>query len=245
MKRFIAIGLSLVLVACLAVTLSSCKSKDNGDTTDTTSTTEAAAAESKHTADVGEKSLIVYKNGEQFQELSYVEGDDSFDLEYAKQHIEFVDMNFDGELDICLATHTTAYAVCYYCWLYDAATGKFVYSEDLSALTTISVDNEDKQIISLVHESAAKSYYVCYEWKDGKLTEVKKMDVDDKDIPQSVSNAVTDNTLGTKVNASTTSRNDSNTSSKTTTKKAGGNTTTTKKSGGVQIVTGGMDDGWF
>ncbi len=251
MKRIIAIALSIFIIASVTAVFTACgKKTDNTKTT--VSTTENSA---ELTAEVGETSLKVFKGDTMIEEVMYPKDTDgNFNIDYAKSHIEFVDMNFDGNKDICLAKCVTPYSVLYYCWLYDAATGKFVFSEDLSKLTTISIDKEDKQVISLVHVSAAESYYVCYEWVDGKLKEVKKIPVDDKEMPTSVSNAVNNNTLGTKVSVDTTTRPSENKATTSTTKKGGTSSTTkksdtnttTKKNGlGVQIETDSKANEWF
>lgn len=178
-----------------------------------------------YSAEVFDTYVEIYFDDELVQKAEYPQdASTTFNLDYAKEHIEFVDADFDGNKDLCLAVNAKGSAISYYCWLYDAKTKQFVFSDELSKLKTISLNEEKHQIISL-ETKKGKDVYVCYEWVDGKLTKVKSIDADSPDLPVEIKDAVQNNSIGVKTDDSTKSRSEISSSENQTTASAGDNTT--------------------
>lgn len=263
MKKITAFTVAVLLIATLVFTLASCGDKNTTD------------GKYNFSAEVKSYELTVYNGEEAFQTLEYPNARKlEVDFEYAKKHIELVDLNFDGFSDVCLAIKKDGSAISYFCWLFNKDTEKFEYSEELSALKTISVNADKKQIISTVEENG-KTQYICYAWENGALKKSESLESEDNRVPSDVSEAVKNNTLGEKENTVTppkvteTKADDTTkkTEKETTTKApvnntttSGGNTTTAapettkhdsttsggvEATGSVQLATGDFDDGWF
>ncbi len=128
-----------------------------------------------------------------------------FDFEYAKEHIEFKDINFDGKTDACLAISKNGEVIKFMCWLWENE--RFVYNKELSALTSISVDSDNKQIIA-VDFTKDESEYVNYKWVEGVLTEVSRYKVNAPDVPAEVIEAVENNAVGIKTDDTTKTRSE-------------------------------------
>lgn len=244
-KKLISIG--IVVLTIVVVVIIAATSGGNGDDTEIipSQSTTIPATENDirvgYSAEVLENSLKVYKDDVFVQELEYpTDHDGKFVLGLAKNHISFVDMNFDGSEDICLTISASREKYSYYCWIYDTDKDEFQYNKILSSLTSITVDNEKKQIIS-TEEKDGKKVYVIYEWKDG---EFKKGETQTKEP-----SAVKDNVLGSTSSGNTTARPDKNQG----TSNSGGlsgviipeATKPQGSSGGVVIATENKNDIWY
>ncbi len=222
MKKVISFAVAVVLIATFVFAAASCKKDDKTD------------GKYNFSAEVKSYELDVYNGDEAFQTLEYPSDRRlEVDLDFAKKHIELVDLNFDGFEDICLAIKKDGNSIKYFCWLFDGEAEKFEYSEELSALTTISVNAEKKQIISSVTESG-KTGYTCYEWENGTLKKVDTLESEDNRVPSDVSEAVKNNTLGEKENTveppktASTEKNNESTTKKTSNTDSSKTETTTK-----------------
>lgn len=246
-KKIISIAiviLTIVVVVIIAAT-SGGDSKDPEVTvTEATTSAQQFAGDEiilGYSAEVLENSLKVYKDDVFVEELTYpADHNGKFDLEFAKNHISFLDMNFDGYEDICLTISSSGEKYGYYCWIYDKEADKFQYNKTLSALTSISVDNSKKQIIS-TEEKDGKAVYVLYEWKNGDF---QKLETTTK-APEAVKN----NVVGSTTSGSTTSRPDKNQSATGNSGISGtvssGNSGSQGSDGGIIIVTEDTNDIWY
>lgn len=247
MKKSIALVCALLIVVSLFAACSG--KKGNSSTTAPVSTTlDLASATFKYYGSVGTKILSLYDMSDALiQQIYYPEEQlKTFDYNYAKNNLQFVDLNFDGYADISLASHTKNGNIYYMCWLFDVSTERYVYSKELSALTTISVDAANKQIISTV-KNGSSVRYVTYQWKNGALVKAGTVTPSSSvTVPSAIKKAVKDSTLGT--SAASPAKTTSNSGSKTTTNK--GKTTTenpktpTTTHRGITIVTGN-ESNWY
>jgi len=95
--------------------------------------------------------------------------DAKFDFELANI-VEFVDMNFDGYLDLRLLYNTGATGNNWYAtYLFNPSKGEFVYHEELSKLSGMKIDEKFKQIITYDREGACAEISVYYEVMNNKL----------------------------------------------------------------------------
>lgn len=260
MKKIIALCSVLVALALIVTMFTACGDKTDGETT-TTTTTESSVEIGGVTVEVGTESAIIKEDGFVIQTLKYPKDSDvKFDLEYAKEHYEFIDFNFDGVEDFYIAVSSENDVINYYCWLYNETSKLYEYSKDLSALKNISVDAEQHLIVSKLTEDGGEKIS-CYKWVDGVLTLDKTYDSAKDEIPEDVTNAVTNNSIGVNKNpeatdkVETTKKNSSD--SKETTKKQNSTNDTTKKplnttttqaqvqDGVVLNTNADIDDGWF
>ena len=146
-------------------------------------------------------------------------------------------MNFDGVLDVCIAANKKGNDISYYCWVYDAITNSYVYSEELSAIKNISVDAENKQILSVVYDGKTEKVN-AYKWGEKGLELSETYGEGDKEIPTNVTESIKNNSVGTNKKPATTTKPDKNNTS--TTKKPSNN-----KVEGVTLVEGDFDAGWY
>ncbi len=194
MKKIISIC-SVILSVALLITVFTACGKDKVDETPE-STTAEALVEGEYSLDVTEAKAVVKKGDAIFQELSYPEGIGYvFDLEYAKEHYEFIDMNFDGNPDLYLAVSKVDNVISYYCWLFNATDNKFDYSASLSALKNISVDPYEQLVLSKYYYNGVEKVST-YEWVDGKLQLKETFGDEGSTIPQNIVQSYTDNTIG-------------------------------------------------
>lgn len=198
-----------------------------------------------YSGEVTEKSLRVYKDNVFVQELTYPnEKDVKFNLAFATQHLLFLDMNFDGKEDICLAVSSENDEFNYYCWLYDTAKDEFVFNKALSGLKSISVDTENKQIVSKEKNKKGETVYSIYDWKNDKLVKVETKD----NAPDNVK----DSELGSTTSNSATRPSTNNGGSQGGSSKPNGSTgtlvpggNTPSGSGGIVIATENPNDIWY
>ena len=234
MKKILSICAVILFLAVVITAFAACGKKTENETT----TIPPEITSSEPVVTVSENNAMVsYGNG-RHQILGYPEGYlDKFDYEYAKEHYDVVDMNFDGVLDVCIAANKKGNDISYYCWVYDAITNSYVYSEELSAIKNISVDAENKQILSVVYDGKTEKVN-AYKWGEKGLELSETCGEGDNEIPTKVAETIKNNSVGT------------NKKPVTTTEPAKNNTTTTKKPSssmveGVTLVEGDFDAGWY
>lgn len=204
MKKIISVC-SLIIVAAILVTVFTACGTDKGDGTTTTtapSTTGVQKVEiGELTLTVNESNAVVLNNGQTFQTLSYPQGKGTpFALEYAKDHYDFVDINFDGNLDLYIAVAEEDGVIYYYCWLYNATTCVFDYSVSLSALTNISIDSAEQLIYAVGISNDGKKVISSYTWVNGVLTFIESYGAEE-DIPEDIQQSANNNTIGNKPNS--------------------------------------------
>lgn len=83
------------------------------------------------------------------------------------------DMNFDGYLDLKIASSLGSANAYYSCWLWDSNGQNFVYHEQLSRLASPIFNPDVKTVYSFTHISAADSEETTYMWKGGRLWPVQ------------------------------------------------------------------------
>ena len=237
-KEKIIIALILVLVVITGV-FTACNGK--GDT-ENTSTTVAEGQEQKgYSIEIDQKDAVISKDGKKIQKIKFPKDVDYIvNIGYARSHYEFIDMNFDGKEDLYIAVSKIDNIINYFCWIYDAEKDEFVYSEALSALKNISVDSKNKKILSDVSTDDATKI-LSYVWKDGVLELEKEYDSSTEDIPEDVTNALKDNTIG--VNNNTVKPNTTQSSKPETTTKKPVNTTKPDGNKGDSGNNGNSDSG--
>lgn len=263
MKKIVSICAVILSVALLVTAFSACGKKGEG-TTD--ATTQAPVADGEYSIDITAANAVVKKGDAVFQELSYPNGIGyEFDLAYAKEHYEFIDMNFDGNLDLYIAVSKVDNVINYYCWLYNASANKFDFSASLSALKNISVDSYEQLVLSKTYYNGIEKVST-YQWVDGVLQLKDVYGDEGVTIPQGVVQSYNDNTIGevsnsekaTTTKATTQSQATSSTSAqgsnggasenKTTTapKTTKPLLTTTTPANGIELVTGDPEgDEWY
>lgn len=244
-KKLISIGIVILTIVVVVIIAATSGGNKDPEVIPTDATTTPPVVENEiilgYSAEVLEKSLKVYKDDVFVQELQYpTDHAGEFVLDYAKNHISFLDMNFDGNEDICLTISASGEKYGYYCWIYDSEKDEFQYNKTLSSLTSISLDSEKKQVIS-TEEKDGKKVYVIYEWKDG---EFKKLETKTK-----APSAVKDNVLGSTSSGNTTSRPDKKPSNSNGGGLSGaivpGTTKPQGSSGGIVVVTENKNDVWY
>ncbi|MGN1315586.1 MAG: XAC2610-related protein [Acutalibacteraceae bacterium] len=251
MKKIYSLCSILVVLALFVTIFTACGDKSEKEATTTTAST---SAETGFTVEIEDSQAVVKKDGKEFQTLKYpLNTGKTFDKEYATKNNEFLDMNFDGLPDFYIAIGVENDAVNYYCWLYNATTEQFDYSASLSALKNISVDSENQVILSnLVIDG--KEHVFSYKWVDGQLTFENDYSEENGGIPEEVTKAVSESSIGTDKTTSsnnkteTTNKNSSSNDKTTTKANKPANTTTTapNKSGGIVVETGNANsNGWY
>lgn len=220
MKKYISLAMVLVLVVSVVLCFSACKDKTDGENESTEGSQQVNYG---YSAEVTETSLKIYKDDVFVQELAYPSDKMAdFVLAFAKSHVVFSDMNFDGYEDICLTMSTREVGFNYCCWIFDLSKSEFVYNETLSSFTSITVDSTAKQIVSTEKNDSGETVYVVYEWVNGEL---KKLD-SVNELPDTATNSV----LGSASSNQTTSRNPEN------------NGTTNNTQSNTEVVTENQDN---
>ncbi len=81
------------------------------------------------------------------------------------------DLNFDGYRDVGLLWNQGGSGnLCYYFWIFNPATGRFVLNEALSEMANVEVDKKRRIVRS--HE-AHRFGYEEFRWRKGKLVRTK------------------------------------------------------------------------
>ncbi len=264
MKKIFSLCSVVLAVSVLLTCLASC---NGGKSDDNTTETTAASVESVSgfAAEIGDKEVTIKKDGKEFQTLKYpINPAITFDKNYAMENNEFIDMNFDGEVDYYIAVSSTDGVISYYCWLYNATSKQFDYSVMLSSLNNISVDSVNQRILSKVNNDGVEHVF-SYKWVDGSLALDSDYNENNGGIPEEVTKVIAENSIGTeKTTASKadkeTTKKETSDNKETTKKQTSGNKETTKvnrpanttttapnKDSGIVLGNGGdiNADGWY
>ena len=126
---------------------------------------------------------IVVKSGEEVLWSKKVRVDKSLGTLKGTYGFAADDLNFDGYRDLQIAIDQTGDCVESLCFLYDAAGGKYVKSEELSALYNVKANAELKAVFGFEHTYTTEPAYLDvpassistdtatkYVWRDGVLT---------------------------------------------------------------------------
>lgn len=219
---------SLLLALMFVVTMfTACGDKTEDESTTATTTESAIIDSDSFSAVIAEENAIIKKGSDNFQTLSYpLSFENNFDIEYAKNHYEFIEMNFDGKPDFYIAINSKDDVISYYCWIYNESSNSFEFSVILSGLKNISIDSENQVVLSKMVNGNSTNV-VTYHWVDGELVLKKAYDSEKESIPEEITKVYEDNAIGT--DKPTSSKGDKN---ETTTKaqSSGGTDKTTKPS---------------
>lgn len=86
------------------------------------------------------------------------------------------DMNFDGYADIRIVKFIPAAPnIPYICWVWDKKIGQYVYDTQLSAITSLEVDYENKLIHNFGRASVSEHFEEYYSYINGTLLLVKEV----------------------------------------------------------------------
>lgn len=204
MKKIISLCSIIVITALFVTMFAACGGADN-DTT--TVPTTAAGGENvnpdvveigKLTLKVNENEAVVYNDGEEFRKLIYPKNYRvEFDYDYAKEHYDLIDLNFDGNLDAYIAVADEDGLIYFYCFLYNATTTQFDYNSHLSAFNNISVDSAEQLIYAVGYTDDGRKVISKYNWENGIPVFVEAFGADE-DIPEEVEQSAGSNTIGDK-----------------------------------------------
>lgn len=249
MKKIISIC-SLIVVAALVVTVfTACGSDKKTDTNKNTTTTAAGVQNAEVvigelTLKVNETNAEVFNDGKLFQTLSFPENKATpFSYDYAKEHYDFVDLNFDGNLDVYIAVADDDGIIYFYCWLYNATKKTFDYSIALSALTNISVDSAEQFLYAIGYDAEGNKVVSKYTFENGSLKFVESFNESD-DIPEDVDQNVNNNTIGDKPNTGKPSTGDTTAPSGSTVETKPPLTTEYNPGNGI-IIVDPTDEQWY
>ena len=103
-KKLISIGIVVLTIVVVVIIAATSGGNKDPEVIPTDTTTTQPVVENEiilgYSAEVLENSLKVYKDDVFVQELQYpTDHAGEFVLDYAKNHISFLDMNFDGKLN--------------------------------------------------------------------------------------------------------------------------------------------------
>ncbi len=260
MKKIFALCSLVICVSLVLTVFVSCSKDGKNDPTETNVNPVISVANGDFifTAEIGQENTIIKNNGEEYQTLQYPSNAGyAFDLEYARAHAEFKDMNFDGQHDLYIAVSVNGETIYYYCWLFNATTKKFDFSVSLSGLTNIAVDT-DNQVIYSTQYIGDDVRIVEYVWVNGQLTYKEVYDNEKETIPPEVTGSVQQNAIGTvtKPNKTTEPATKAPDGNKETSSSGGkpattkenkplNTTTTTPRQNGIGIEQGNIDEGWY
>ncbi len=216
--------IALIIALCVLVTAFAACNKEKVDSNDETSVSEIVS-ESGYSAVINESNAVISKDGKKFQTVEYPQNiGHTFVLEYAKDHYEFIDMNFDGDEDFYIAVSNVDGVISYYAWIYNATAKKFEHSAYLSMLKNISVDSIEQLILSETEFDGGRQISV-YTWDNGQLVFNEKYNENDGAIPENVTSSFNDNKIGEVSNSEKVTEVSTTVADKeeTTTKKSGDN----------------------
>lgn len=94
----------------------------------------------------------------------------------ASDLLSFEDMNFDGYMDVKIASSVGRANRYDDCWLWDKASRKFVLHEELSQLASTVFNPDKRTVYSYTHISAAESEEATYIWKNGRLSPIQRLE---------------------------------------------------------------------
>jgi hypothetical protein len=256
MKKIITLSAVILVIAILVTSFASCNGKKEDDISTTATTENAQSSIEVFTAEIKENEAVIKNGNKVIQTLSYpINFGHEFDLDYAKKHYAFIDMNFDGELDFYIAVNSKDGVVSYYCWIYNATPDAYEFSALMSTLKNLSVDAEKQLILSKTVKDGVTNI-VSYHWVDGELVIKETYSDKNAEIPEEITKVVEENAIGTDKTTTeksekeeTTKKNNSGSSdNKTTTKvnKPANTTTTAPNEDKIVLETGDLNaDGWF
>ncbi|OKP95506.1 hypothetical protein [Paenibacillus sp. P46E] len=120
--------------------------------------------------------IAIFKSGQQkpLQELIF-EPTETMD----SAHLGFIveDMNFDGYNDIRIQANLPAAPnIPYYCWLWEAASSRFVPSEELEAITSPEFDPKHQEITTFGRSSSVEHFWETYKYIGGLPTLIYRKD---------------------------------------------------------------------
>ena len=209
MKKIISICAIIIVAAIVVTVFTACGSgKNDKATTTAAATTTDIYAQNNTDVVIGELTIevredkgIVYNNGSEFRTLIYPKGKNTpFNLEYAKEHYDLIDLNFDGNIDAYIAVADDNGVIYYYCWLYNATTTQFDYNPHLSSYNNISVDSEEQVIYAVGYNAEGRKVISKYMWENGIPVFVESFGIDE-DIPENIEQSANNNTIGDKPNS--------------------------------------------
>lgn len=198
MKKIFTACCTIIAIALMITVFNACgKDKTDNESKNESVLQTSAPGVSANVGDtvfaarVKEDCIEILNADKVYQTLKFQQDSSQpFDREYAAEHFEFIDMNFDGQPDFYVATANDGEFTYYYCWLYNATTKQFDYSVSLSALKNITVDSENQRILT-TSEKDGKTLIVSYRWINGELS------YDTDYATEKVSDTITENILGT------------------------------------------------
>ena len=117
-------------------------------------------------------SIIIARadNGAEVQQISLNPPAETFADEDYGFGLVLEDMNFDGFMDIRVMQFVSAGThIPYHCWLWDAATHRFEYSEALSAISSPMFDADRRQVLGFETGGPAEYIFTTYMFRDAEL----------------------------------------------------------------------------
>ena len=133
------------------------------------------------------------QSGKEIQTLKIGDFNDGEDAQtFSRGELELLieDMDFDGYADIRIMAFAPAGPnIPYICWLWDKEKKQFVHGAELSEITSLEVDHENKWITCSNRVNAVSRRQEFYRYIDGKLTLFKAVDEiydDDGEISETV-----------------------------------------------------------
>jgi hypothetical protein len=87
------------------------------------------------------------------------------------------DINFDGYADLLLIYSQGLQNIYYDGWLWDSASGRYVYEPRVRALSSPQFDPEARRVYTYEHGSATDSVSGVWAWQDGDLVELRRDEV--------------------------------------------------------------------
>ncbi|MEO6662506.1 MAG: hypothetical protein ABIN96_04885 [Rubrivivax sp.] len=89
--------------------------------------------------------------------------------------LEFVDMNFDGFADLrIIESRPAGPTLPYRNWLFDPASGRFVASPALDALSAPRFDGAREEVVADWRDGAARYGTDTHAWRDGSLLPLRR-----------------------------------------------------------------------
>ena len=142
------------------------------------------------------------QSGKEIQTLKIGDFNDGEDAQtFSRDTLELLieDMDFDGFADMRIMAFAPAGPnIPYICWLWDKGKKQFVHDAELSEITSLEVDHENKWITCSNRVNAVSRRREFYRYIDGKLTLFKAEDVffdDDGETCEIVTWELKDGTL--------------------------------------------------
>ena len=153
MKKIIALCSVLVALALIVTMFTACGDKTEDETT-TTTTTESSVEIGGVTVEVGTESAVIKEDGFVVQTLKYPKDSDvKFDLEYAKEHYEFIDFNDDEDSLLSMILNLKTFKL-YYFQKYSQLEKKLSKDNKMVNLLDYIIKQKDKILVKYLG-------YVC------------------------------------------------------------------------------------